>query len=428
MKWLWNRKYALIALYSVSAFVVAYVLKLALDGAAYFLTVIPEFFNNLRTFLGWLTGLFSPLIFALIFAYIFDPVAEFFQNQYDSFLAERIKSLRPKWLKQHKKESKFKNRTAGAALTYLVVFAIITIFITWLARRFKFQDNYIEGLSRIADASRIRFSESYATFQVRLEELGLLSYVEEYLAQIINGIASLLENITRGILSSISSAGDKIIMVLMGLILAFYMLSGKARMIYAIKDFSKLFVSRPWMRRIGSVLTDVHHIFSGYIRGQLTDAGIMAALISLLLSIIGVDFAVIIGIFTGFSNMIPYFGAFLGFIAAVIVALLSGEPIKALYAAIGLIVLQQVDAMFINPKVVGSSVELSPMAVILALSVAGSLFGVLGMILAIPVCAIAKLFLLRYIEYRKERLLERNLSPTESFTETILKEPFTEEE
>ena len=88
---------------------------------------------------------------------------------------------------------------------------------------------------------------------------------------------------------------------------------------------------------------------------------------------------------------------------SVTAALISGEPLKAVYAAVGVIVLQQIDAVYINPKVVGKHVELSPLLVILALSVGSSLYGLAGMILAVPVCAIVKMFLMRYIEYRSEQ-------------------------
>ncbi|MDR2649195.1 MAG: AI-2E family transporter, partial [Clostridiales bacterium] len=179
------------------------------------------------------------------------------------------------------------------------------------------------------------------------------------------------------------------------------------RIFYGLREIARLFL--PYGLRTGArrVVGDMHSVFSGYIRGQLTDALIMAVLISVLLSVIGVDFAIVIGIFTGFSNIIPYFGAIIGFLLSVIVALISGEPIKALYAAIGVLVLQQIDAVFINPKVVGKNVELSPLLVILALSAGGTLFGMPGMILAVPVCAIAKMFLTRYIEYRREQIINR---------------------
>ena len=127
----------------------------------------------------------------------------------------------------------------------------------------------------------------------------------------------------------------------------------------------------------------------------------MAILISVSFSIVGIDYAVIIGLISGFSNLIPYIGAVVAFILSVSVGLLSGEPIMALYAAIIVLVLQQIDSVFIVPKVVGKSVDLHPVLVLLALSVFGTLFGIVGMIFAVPITAIIKLFLVR-LYYKKE--------------------------
>ena len=92
--------------------------------------------------------------------------------------------------------------------------------------------------------------------------------------------------------------------------------------------------------------------------------------------------------------------------------LLSGEPIKALYAAIIVLVLQQIDSMIIVPRVVGKSVELHPALVILALSVFGGLFGLVGMVFAVPVTALIKLYIDRAYERKKKRLLSASQEGT----------------
>ena len=152
---------------------------------------------------------------------------------------------------------------------------------------------------------------------------------------------------------------------------------------------------------IKNSLGDIHAVFSGYIRGTLLDASIMAILISIGLSLINVKFAFIIGFISGFSNIIPYFGALMGFILAISVSLISGQPMQAVYSTIIMLILQQVDTIFIAPKVVGESVELSPVLVIIALSVAGQLFGLWGMVFAVPVFATIKLFASRIYERQK---------------------------
>ena len=151
-------------------------------------------------------------------------------------------------------------------------------------------------------------------------------------------------------------------------------------------------------------LSEANRIFSGYIGGQLTDAIVMATLISLAFLIIGIDYPFIIGVISGFSNLIPYVGAIVAFFLAVSVALLGGSPIKAMYAAIVILLLQQLDSAVIVPKIVGNKVELHPVLVILSLSVFGSIFGIWGMVFAVPVTAIIKIILYRIYRKQKNRL------------------------
>lgn len=134
----------------------------------------------------------------------------------------------------------------------------------------------------------------------------------------------------------------------------------------------------------------------------MTDAAIMATLISVSFSVAGIPYPVIIGVISGFSNLIPYVGAIVAFILSVTMGLLSGTPMKALYAAIIVILLQQLDTVYIVPKVVGRSVKLHPVLVLLSIYVFGSIWGLWGMVFAVPVTAVIKLLLTRlYVSKKK---------------------------
>ena len=191
--------------------------------------------------------------------------------------------------------------------------------------------------------------------------------------------------------------------MLIGLTAAFYFLVEKERILYYGRDIIKTFLPK-YSEGILDSLSEANRIFSGYIGGQLTDAIVMATLISLAFLIIGIDYPFIIGVISGFSNLIPYVGAIVAFFLAVSVALLGGSPIKAMYAAIVILLLQQLDSAVIVPKIVGNKVELHPVLVILSLSVFGSIFGIWGMVFAVPVTAIIKIILYRIYRKQKNRL------------------------
>jgi len=135
----------------------------------------------------------------------------------------------------------------------------------------------------------------------------------------------------------------------------------------------------------------------------------------------GVKYAVLLGFMIGLFNLIPYFGAIIAVIVAVIVTIFTGGIGKAIIMAIVVIVLQQIDANVINPKIVGNSLKMSPLLVIFAVTVGGAYFGVIGMFLSVPIMAVVKLLVTEFIEYRNtnknNKLKENNIRINNSINE-----------
>ena len=139
------------------------------------------------------------------------------------------------------------------------------------------------------------------------------------------------------------------------------------------------------------LVNDADTVFSGYIRGQLIDALIMAVLVSVSLYLIGVKYAVIIGILSGIGNLIPYLGPVVAYGSTILVCLLSGDWKRLIVAIIVLFVIQTIDGNVINPRLLSSNVDVHPMLVIAALIIGGALGGVVGMLFAVPVAAFLKI-------------------------------------
>jgi predicted PurR-regulated permease PerM len=117
-------------------------------------------------------------------------------------------------------------------------------------------------------------------------------------------------------------------------------------------------------------------------------------------------YALLMSIIIGVTNMIPYFGPFIGAVPAIIITLFS-SPVTAIWVAVFILILQQLDGYIIGPFILGDSVGLSPFWIILAILIGGGLFGVLGMLICVPVMAIVRNQFSRYIN---KRLDEKNLS------------------
>lgn len=149
-----------------------------------------------------------------------------------------------------------------------------------------------------------------------------------------------------------------------------------------------------------------NEVFFKFLASQLIDAIIVGILSSIAMSIINVKYAVLLGFMIGLFNMIPYFGAIIAITIAIIITLLTGGLPQAIWLAIVIIILQQIDANIINPKIVGDSLKISPILVMLSVTIGGAYFGVLGMFLAVPIIAVFKIILLDFIEYKNNKKKE----------------------
>jgi predicted PurR-regulated permease PerM len=140
------------------------------------------------------------------------------------------------------------------------------------------------------------------------------------------------------------------------------------------------------------LLRDIDNVFGKYIRGQIIIASFVGVFTTVALIAIKVKYAFILGIFAGIANIIPYFGPFIGIIPTILFALLDSTG-KALYAGGAFIFIQQIESGLLTPRIIGKSVGVHPVYVIMSLIAGGKLFGVIGLILAVPVLAAIKLTL-----------------------------------
>ena len=390
MKLPWDKEYLKISFHVIVTIVTIYVLSILIKN-------IYKLNDIANEWISFITTILSPLIIALVFSYVVNPIVEFFQDKTES-LFENIPFLNKK-----QQDPRFKVRTRGTIFTYILIFFAIGLVLKILVSKIGSAD--INMFANMITASVQEFSDLITMIYVKLEEMGVLQNVNGSSAQqwITKG-TNAITNYVMGFANSFSKVGSGVLNTFIGLTIAFYLLAEKERILYYCNDAIDVFFNSNISKTIKGVFTDMNNTFSGYIRGQVTDAIIMATLISISFSIAGIKYGIVIGIISGFSNLIPYVGAIVAFILSVGVGLLSGTPIKALYAAIIVLVLQQIDSIFIVPRVVGKSVELHPVLVLLSLSIFGSLFGILGMVVAVPVTALIKIFISRwYIKKREEK-------------------------
>ena len=151
----------------------------------------------------------------------------------------------------------------------------------------------------------------------------------------------------------------------------------------------------------GKVLSDVNTQLANYVRGQITVAIIVALMFILLFKIIGLRYAVTLGVTAGFLNLIPYLGSFLAMLPALVLGLVAG-PEMFVKVVIVFIVEQTIEGRFVSPLVLGSQLNIHPITILFVLITSGSMFGIWGVFLGIPVYASAKVVISALFEWYKE--------------------------
>lgn len=360
-------------LYIVVLFVMGYLFKIIIDGLVYVTVNAVGIYGSLSIAVNKLVSVFSVLIGGFAAAYILDPAVDLI-----------IKCF------------KIKRRKTAVNLLYCILIIIMLLMIAFMYLRIKYSG---KNLSLQTPEYCRRVNDVYHMIENSVKDIHI-DIISGYFDTVVSGAADFANKMSQNAVSLFSSVGSITVTGFLSIVVSYYFLVEKYSIISKLSKYGKVFIPQKIYSAIVTLIYDIDNVFSGYIRGQAADAVIMAVLIGVGLGLLRVKFAAAIGLISGFSNIIPYFGAIVGFVLAVVTALLSGEPVKALYAAIMLIVLQQLDSVYIAPKIVGNNVRLSPAAVILVLAVAGKLFGFKGLIFAVPVSAVIKTVIRRLYKKR----------------------------
>ena len=230
----------------------------------------------------------------------------------------------------------------------------------------------------------------------------------EKATEIINNIKNIdftalfnMERIQQYIKSFIS-AMETILDAFIAVIVSVYILAQRNAIIRFLSKFTKAVASKNAYEKIKKYFMKSNSVFFKFLTSQVLDAILVGVLVSVALSILQVKYAVLLGFMIGLFNLIPYFGAIVAVVIAILITVLTGGIGKALLMTVVVVILQQIDANIINPKIVGDSLEISQLLVIFAVTLGGAYFGVIGMFLAVPVATVIKLVIEDFIEEREK--------------------------
>ncbi len=208
-----------------------------------------------------------------------------------------------------------------------------------------------------------------------------------------------LERILEYILSAINAI-TSVFNLLVAVIVSVYILAERKQILNALKKLAEAVLKEKTYKSLGKYFNNSNEIFFKFIASQFLDAIIVGVLVTIAMSIMGIKYAPLLGFLIGLSNMIPCIGAIVATVIAAIITLITGGLSQAIWMLIVVIVLQQIDAHIINPKIIGQSLKISPLLVIFAIMVGGAYFGILGMFLSVPAIAVVRILIEDYVDYK----------------------------
>ena len=384
MNWknLWNKNYALVVFYAL-------VLALLYHLGVRILDHFPELGAHLQNLFPWASQVISPLLLGFAIAYLLSPICHFF---------ERILS---KNALLSKKQSLCQNISIFMTFLLLILGVVFlgSLLLSTLTKSIqvlRFEDLF-QGVEDFASTVEKFYSDLY----IRLGNLPIGGEdAKEAVQLLLQKAVVFFQNMGNSVFSSLGSLAGALSTLVFGIIFSLYFLAdGQKILSYWARIFRLLFGERR-LEKLRRFFIDADRVFAGYLRGQIIDGTIMAVLVSVSLSILQVRYAVVIGVLTGFGNLIPYVGPFIAYGLTTLVCLVYGDFTKLLPALIALFVIQTVDGNVINPRLLSQNIDVHPLVVIIALIIGGSLGGFLGIFLAAPVASLIKLELDKFMEHK----------------------------
>ena len=368
----------------------------------YVLYFVVKNFSSIASSLGSgisaLLSAFSPLFIGLIISYLLNPLVTLI----DKKLMQKVFFRVPEDPLKAEKRRKL-SRFISVLLTFIIVLAAIAAIIYGFAVMIVGQlvfTNFSTTFNNVL--------QTFLSYEVELKQWVSQNFPDGFLSEKVmdasNSVISWFsENFSASTaVSVISGAVGSVVNFVIGAIVSIYLMKDKDFFLSIWRKFLHLVLPQRANAAVTETLNEVNGVLSQFVRGALLDAVFVAILSSIGLSIVGLDFAVFIGVFAGIANVIPYFGPLIGMIHAFLIGWLTSDFVHGVLAVLVLVIVQQIDSNIIYPKVVGSSTGLHPLAVLLAVSVFGYFGGIIGMILAVPIAGILQVFILKWA-YRQER-------------------------
>lgn len=371
MKIEWNNKYTTIAVYTF--LVIASIILFYLG-----ISQVSIFTDKLDS----LIVILQPFIIGFSIAYVINFLLEFYENKV--FKIKQIKDLNLK-----------STRGIGIVLSYLTMFLIIGMMFKFLL------PEVLDSIIGLVNDIPLYINE---TSKVINNVVGDLNIGAEYSKTIIDNINNLINYTIKFISNLIPAVGlmvatfiSGIWNVVIGIIISVYLLIDKEKLCALSKKITYGLFNKKYADKIVELVERSNYTFGRFLIGKIIDSLIIGILTFVILTIFKMPYTILVSVIVGITNIIPFFGPFIGAIPSFIIILFV-SPVQALWFLLIIFIIQQLDGNIIGPKILGDSIGISAFWILFSILVAGKLLGILGMIIGVPLFAIIYSIIKEYIE------------------------------
>ena len=376
MKINWNNKYTTISVYALI------VILLSLIGHKF----ITEIDISLDAFRQLLTIL-QPFIIGFVIAYLLNFILKFYEEKVFTFKA--VSRLNQSMI-----------RKISILCSYLTAGFIFYMFIQFVLPQL------IESMSGLINDIPRYIKEFTTAIENNIYNLDIdeqyLVLIGEKLTEFMNWFMQFLTNLLPLVGNALFTFASSIWNVIIGLIISIYFLLEKERFLAINKKMVTALFNETVSSRLIELTQRTNLMFGKFISGQILDSALIGVLIFIVLSIFKMPYVLFLSVLMGCTNVIPFFGPFIGAIPSAIIVLFAA-PSQFLWFIVIILVIQQIDGNLVGPKILGDSIGISPFWIIFSILTFGKLFGFVGMVVAVPLFAVIYSVVKEIIEARLTR-------------------------
>lgn len=360
-----------------------------MKGFTYFLVIVACIvcyfaflrIDDIAKFLREVATILQPIIMGLVFAYLLNPMVKMIERNLIPVLDEKIKN---------EKKVRSLARNIGVFTSILITLAVVVLLLNMVLPELyeSIRDMIISLPGQMNDAMEyleahaIKDSAISGTLNTVLENAA--ASLETWLrTDLISQVNQMMSSLTSGVISFFETLFN----IVIGLIVSVYVLTSKEKFIGQCKKATYALFQKDRANLILQVTRKSNEIFGGFVIGKIIDSIIIGIICFVVLSLLKMPYTLLVSVVVGVTNVIPFFGPFIGAIPSIILILLA-EPIKGLYFMIFILLLQQFDGNILGPKILGNSTGLSAFWVVFSILLGGGMFGFVGMVMGVPTFAV----------------------------------------